>query len=205
MKRVLSANVSEKAGEKVLVKGWIQETRIFGGLKFIILKDRKGLMQITLPKKAVSEETFNLVDKLTKESVLYVTGEVKKSEKAQMGAEIIPEKIEVIAVAKAPTPIDTSGKIESDLSVRLDHRYLDVRNQKSRAIFEIRSKRVFGIFFQIISLRFPHFFNLIWHVNIIRRNEPGFIFYSVFFKIVGISIKKGLAQWSDSKNFHFSL
>jgi len=140
MERVLSAEVPANAGKKVLVKGWIQETRVFGGLKFIILKDRAGLMQITLPKKAVSEETFNLVDKLTKESVLYVTGEVKKSDKAQMGAEIIPEKIELIAAAKAPTPIDTSGKIESDLSVRLDHRYLDVRNQKSRAIFEIRSK-----------------------------------------------------------------
>ncbi len=140
MERVYASEVPGKAGEKVLVKGWVQETRVFGGLKFIILKDRTGLMQITLPKKAVSEESFNLADKLTKESVLYITGKVKKSEKAQMGAEIIPEKIEVIAKAKAPTPIDTSGKIESDLSVRLDHRYLDVRNQKSMAIFKIRSK-----------------------------------------------------------------
>jgi len=140
MKRLYAAEVPFHTGKIVQVRGWVQETRIFGGLKFIILKDRSGHIQITLPKKEVKKEVFNSVDKLTKESVIYVTGLVQKSEKAKMGAEIIPEKIEIVSLADAPTPIDTSGKINSDLSVRLDHRFLDVRNRKSIALFTIRSK-----------------------------------------------------------------
>ena len=140
MKRLHAAEVPFHTGKIVQVRGWVQETRVFGGLKFIILKDRSGYIQITLPKKEIKKEVFNSVDKLTKESVIYVTGLVQKSEKAKMGAEIIPEKIEIVSLADAPTPIDTSGKINSDLSVRLDHRFLDVRNKKSIALFTIRSK-----------------------------------------------------------------
>ncbi|MEM0360333.1 MAG: aspartate--tRNA(Asn) ligase [Candidatus Diapherotrites archaeon] len=140
MKRVFAAEVAGHANKPVLLQGWVQETRTFGGLKFIILKDRSGTIQITLPKKEVKKEVFDSVDKITKESVIYVKGIAKKSDKALMGAEVIPETLEIVSLAEAPTPIDTSGKIESDLSVRLDHRFLDVRNKKSNAIFTIRSK-----------------------------------------------------------------
>jgi len=140
MERMYANEVPSHNGKMVHVNGWVQETRIFGGLKFVILKDRTGFIQITLPKKEVKEEIFNSIDKLTKESVIYVTGICQKSEKAQMGAEIIPDKLEIISLADAPTPIDTSGKIKSDLSVRLDHRFLDVRNRKSTALYRIRSK-----------------------------------------------------------------
>jgi len=139
-KRVHAGDVPGYTGKIVHVQGWVQETRSFGGLKFIILKDRSGYIQVTLPKKEVKKQVFDIVDKLTKESVIYVTGLAQKSKKAQMGAEVIPDKIEIISLADAPTPIDTSGKIKSDLSVRLDHRFLDVRNRKSTALFQIRSK-----------------------------------------------------------------
>src|SRR3989344_3054798 len=54
--------------------------------------------------------------------------------------EIIPEKLELVSKAHAPIPLDLSGKIKSDLSVRLDYRFLDLRNPRSLAIFKIRSK-----------------------------------------------------------------
>ncbi len=139
-KRVMAGEAIGYSGKIVTVKGWVQETRSFGGLKFVILKDRSGCIQLTFPKKEVKKEIFDAVDGLTKESVVYATGLVQKSEKAKTGAEIIPEKLELVSLAEAPTPIDTSGKINSDLSVRLDHRFLDVRNRKSFALFNIRSK-----------------------------------------------------------------
>lgn len=145
MEKLQAAEVPKHTGKLVSVQGWVHEIRSFGGLKFIILKDRSGEIQITLPKKEVKKEVFDLVDKLTKESVLYASGLAQKSEKAQMGAEIIPQTLRVESKARAPTPIDTSGKIESDLSVRLDHRFLDVRNRKSTALFKIRSKAFKGI------------------------------------------------------------
>ena len=140
LKRVYANEVAKYHNKKVLVQGWVQETRDFGGIRFIILKDRSGYTQITLPKKVVPKDVYNVVENLTKESVIYVWGTAKKSAKAKVGSEVIPEKIEIVSLAKAPTPIDTSGKIESDLAKRLDHRFLDVRNKKSIALFTIRSK-----------------------------------------------------------------
>lgn len=140
LRRVYASEVAKYHNKKVFVQGWVQETRDFGGIRFIILKDRSGYTQITLPKKAVPEDIYNVVENLTKESVVYVWGVAKKSNKAKVGSEIIPQKIEVVSLAEAPTPIDTSGKIKTDLAKRLDHRFLDVRNKKSIALFTIRSK-----------------------------------------------------------------
>lgn len=138
--RVYANEVAKHHNKKVLVQGWVQELRDFGGIRFILLKDRSGYTQITIPKKEVPASVYNAVENLTKESVIYVWGIAKKSEKAKVGSEIIPERIEIVSLAEAPTPIDTSGKIKTDLSKRLDHRFLDVRNKKSIALFTIRSK-----------------------------------------------------------------
>ncbi|MFH1588861.1 MAG: OB-fold nucleic acid binding domain-containing protein, partial [Candidatus Diapherotrites archaeon] len=64
MERIYSDELIEG---KVIVGGWVNEIRSFGGIKFISLRDRNGLMQITLPKKEVSEELFSLIDSITKE------------------------------------------------------------------------------------------------------------------------------------------
>ncbi len=140
MERTYAKDTPKMKGKNAFVQGWAHDLRNFGGLKFIILKDRTGKVQATLPKKSVSKELFNSFDEISKESVLYVKGKVQKSEKAQMGVEIIPSEIEIISKADAPVPLDISGKIESDLSSRLDHRFLDLRNRKSVAIFTIRGK-----------------------------------------------------------------
>ncbi len=140
MQRTYSKDLPACSGKKTIVSGWVEETRTFGGLKFIILRDKEGTCQITVPKKAVSEEIFNNVDAITKESVILAEGLVKESKQARLGVELIPEKLEIVSLAGTPTPIDMSGKIASDLSVRLDYRFLDLRDEKRRAIFKIRSK-----------------------------------------------------------------
>ncbi len=140
MNRTFASDVPEKKGMEVLVQGWVHDLRDFGGLKFIILKDRSGKIQITLHKEKTPKVVFDSFEGISKESVLYVVGKAQKSEKAQKGVEIIPSSIEIVSKAQAPVPLDTSGKIESDLSSRLDHRFLDLRNRKSFAIFKIRGK-----------------------------------------------------------------
>ena len=137
---MLAADVLKHKGKKVLVSGWIHEIRDLGKLKFLVLKDRSGIVQITMPKGSVPETVMKEANKLTKESVISVEGEAKEAKQAPTGIEVIPEKLEIVSLAEAPTPIDTSGKIETDLSKRLDYRFLDLRNQKSLAIFKIRSK-----------------------------------------------------------------
>ncbi|MFH1588723.1 MAG: aspartate--tRNA(Asn) ligase, partial [Candidatus Diapherotrites archaeon] len=120
--------------------GWVNEIRSFGGIKFISLRDRNGLMQITLPKKEVSEELFSLIDSITKESVLLIEGKTQKTNQMDSGFEVIPEKIELLSKADAPIPLDISGKIESDLSSRFDWRFIDLRTRKNNAVFKIRGK-----------------------------------------------------------------
>ncbi len=134
------AECATKVGQTVKVAGWVQENRNMGGLRFLLLKDKSGLLQVTVVRDEASEEIKKAVSGLTRESVVELIGELKKSEKAPGGVELIPKSFIVINKADSPTPIDTSGKINSDLSKRLDNRFLDLRNQKSLAIFKVRSK-----------------------------------------------------------------
>ncbi len=140
MERIHSSEVSKHKEKKVLLSGWIHEIRDLGKLKFLVLKDKMGIVQITLPKEKVPATVMKTADSLTKESVVAVEGKVKAAKQAPGGFEVIPEKLEIVSLANAPTPIDTSGKIETDLSKRLDHRFLDLRNPKRLAIFKVRSK-----------------------------------------------------------------
>jgi aspartyl-tRNA synthetase len=140
MERIYLVDCAEKKGEKVKVSGWIQENRNMGGLRFLELKDRSGKLQITVVRDEAPEEVKNAVSGLTRESVVEIEGILKENDKAPNGVELIPEKFVVINKSDAPTPIDTSGKIISDLSKRLDHRYLDLRNEKSLALFKVRSR-----------------------------------------------------------------
>lgn len=135
----------EKDGEQVTVAGWVHEIRDLGGLVFIVLRDREGFLQITLPKKAVERETFNRARKISRESVIKVEGIVKKEEKAPNGFEIIPKTIEVLNESLAPLPLEVTEKVPADLDTRLDNRFIDLRRPKINAIFRIKSQVVRSI------------------------------------------------------------
>lgn len=125
-------------GEKVEVAGWVHDRRKLGGLVFIVLRDRAGLIQVTLPKKFVSPEIFEIARSLSRESVISVNGKVQKEEKAPNGYEIIPESIEVLSRAATPLPLDPTGKVDANLDTRLDNRIMDLRRAEVNAVFRIR-------------------------------------------------------------------
>ena len=127
-------------GEQVEVKGWINEVRNLGGIKFIILRTKGELIQITLPESKVPKKLFKKVEELGNEDVITVKGTVNKTEKAELGVEIIPENINIISKADTPLPLDPSEKVSADLDTRLDHRFMDLRRTKIRKIFEKKSK-----------------------------------------------------------------
>ncbi len=144
----------EMDGQRVSVAGWVYELRDFGGIKFIILRDRHGYIQIVIPKKRVDESVLDAFSRLTKESVISVDGIVKKSEKAKSGFEIFPEKIKILSIAETPLPMDVSGKIESEMDTRLDNRILDIRQDKVRAVFMLRNLFLAGIRKEMRNLGF---------------------------------------------------
>ncbi len=127
-------------GQEVLLKGWIQEIRNLSKIKFIILRDRTGDMQTLALEKKTDKISFDLIDELTKESVIEILGEVKENKESKWGIEVVIKELQLVSKANAPLPIDNSDKSQTNIDKRIDHRYLDTRNSKTSAIFKVRSK-----------------------------------------------------------------
>lgn len=142
----------ELDGKMVTLAGWVESIRKLGGIKFIILRDKEGRSQITVPRSKT--EIFDIVDKLGKEYVVWIRGIVRKIEKAPQGAEIIPEEIKILNTAISPLPLDPSGRVDANLDTQLDNRVLDLRRPEKRAIFIIRHEAVNAIREFLLSRKF---------------------------------------------------
>jgi nondiscriminating aspartyl-tRNA synthetase len=129
-------------GKKVTVAGWLSEIRSFGGIKFLVIRDRKGNTQITVKKDS---KFSSMVDSLTKECILSVSGAVQQMKGDDNRIELLPDEIKIINNAESPLPLDISGKIESDLDSRLNERFADLRRHDIRAIFMIKNELLCGI------------------------------------------------------------
>lgn len=127
------------------VCGWVHEVRDLGGLAFMLIRDRTGIIQVTIPKKKVSEPVLAAVKAVSRESVVRVSGQIKAIDKAPGGRELVPELIEIISLAETPLPLDVSEKVPAELDTRLDARFLDVRRPRVAAVFEIRSAACYAI------------------------------------------------------------
>ena len=125
-------------GKLITVAGWVEDIRNIGSIAFIILRDRKGTLQVTALKKN-EPEIFKKIVAISRESVISVQGLCKKSDKARNGYEIIPQEFEVLSTAETPLPLGVVDKVESELETRLDNRFIDLRKQEIQAIFKIRT------------------------------------------------------------------
>jgi aspartyl-tRNA synthetase len=138
--RVKVGSLSEKDdGKKVVIAGWLYDDRDLGKVKFILVRDISGEIQVTGIKGKTDDEVFKLMSKISRESVVVVSGTVKKSDKAPGKREIIPESIDVLAIAENPIPIDVSDFSKTELPKRLDYRFLDLHRRKIQAIFRVQS------------------------------------------------------------------
>jgi len=138
--RVYSNKVTpELDGKDVFLRGWVKETRDLSKIRFLVLRDFSGDIQITAIKGTTSEDVFEEIMKIPKESVISVSGKVVKSRQAPGGREILPEKIEIINKAELILPIDISDFSKTSLDKRLDYRFLDLHNKRIQAIFKIQS------------------------------------------------------------------
>ncbi|PIN94099.1 aspartate--tRNA(Asn) ligase [Candidatus Pacearchaeota archaeon CG10_big_fil_rev_8_21_14_0_10_31_24] len=126
-------------GKKVTIAGWLYDDRALGKLRFLVVRDISGEIQITGFKGETPEEVFDKLGKTSRESVVVISGIVKKSDKAPGGREIAPESFEVLAKAENPLPIDVSDFSKTELPKRLDYRFLDFHRRKTQAIFKIQN------------------------------------------------------------------
>lgn len=129
----------EDFDQEVTIRGWVQDVRNLGGISFVILRDRYGVLQIAVPKKKVPPELFEALTTIPRESVVCVAGIVKESKQAKMGFEIVPKSMEVLSKAASPLPLGVVDKVGVEVETRFNNRFMDLRKAETRAVFEIKS------------------------------------------------------------------
>ncbi|MDH5634736.1 MAG: aspartate--tRNA(Asn) ligase, partial [Candidatus Bathyarchaeota archaeon] len=134
-----SIDVTRELNEKeVVVFGWVLDIRDLGGLRFVILQDREGTVQITIPRKKVSPQLLEKAEGLQRQYSIGVRGTVKETEMTPRGVEIIPSEIRLLGFAQHPLPLDVTGRTPAKIDSRLDARVLDLFREENRAIFRIQ-------------------------------------------------------------------
>ena len=126
----LNANI---IGKEVVLGGWIEDLRKLGKMTFITLRDVSGISQII-----VKGELNDNLGEINRQSVISVRGIVQETKARDFDFEIKADEIEVLAKAIHPLPVDPIGRVESNIDTRLNHRALDMRNQKTASIFKLR-------------------------------------------------------------------
>lgn len=131
--------------ETVTVMGWVQKSRNKGGIIFVDLRDRSGLLQIIFEEANVGAESFAKAEKLRSEFVVAITGKVTGrggavNENLETGdIEIIASDIRILAEAETPPfPIEENSKTKEEL--RLKYRYLDLRRPDLQRNIMMRSQ-----------------------------------------------------------------
>lgn len=140
MKRTLAVELPEHIGETVLLRGWLHQVRQLGGLAFVIVRDRTGLAQgVVLDPQGID------ISSLRRESIVEVTGTVKKEEQAKAGAEVIVSSIRTLVepIVELPFEVNRSRrKLNLKIDTILDHRAFALRNPELAAPFRVQAELV---------------------------------------------------------------
>ena len=152
MKRTHYCNdlTATNAGQKVLLQGWASRVRDTKGANFIVLRDRSGIVQVTVE---ASNSSYELSNQVRAEFVLEVEGQVqlrdesnRSSQYATGEIEIIPTRLEILSKAKpVPFPVDGTPVTASE-EIRMKYRYLDLRRETLRDALKLRHKVISSIY-----------------------------------------------------------
>jgi nondiscriminating aspartyl-tRNA synthetase len=127
----------EMDGEEVTLFGWVQEIRDLGAIRFLILKDREGTIQVTILRKKATSEVLSKSDALQRRYSVAVKGFVKKTDMTSRGVEVIPKEIKILGTASS-LPIDITGKTPANVEACLDARALDLCREENVAVFKVK-------------------------------------------------------------------
>ena len=140
MKRYYSEDAEKMVGKKILLRGWVHDVRVLGGISFLLLRDKEGLIQIVAEKKKVKKEIFDLAKNLHQEDVIEVVGKVVESKAKNMKVEVVPEKIKVLNKSEVPLPLDPREVTKTNLDTQINWRFLYLRTEEGKAIFKIQNE-----------------------------------------------------------------
>ncbi len=118
-------------GNTVTISGWIEDYRKMSKMSFVTLRDVTGITQLVI-------KDDNDVKDLSRQSVVSIEGTIQDTRSRDYDFEILVSHITLLAKAVHPLPVDPIGRLESNIDTRLNHRALDMRNQKTASIFKIK-------------------------------------------------------------------
>lgn len=145
LKRTMYCGLVREAniGETITLMGWVQRNRKLGGLEFIDLRDREGIMQIVFGEE-INAEAFEKAKNVKPEYCIAVTGKVVKREAVNENmptgmVELLGSSIKILSESETP-PIMIKEGLDASEQIRLKYRYLDLRRPDMQNIFMIRNK-----------------------------------------------------------------
>ena len=166
MQRTISNELSNKVGEDVLVKGWLNAVRILGKISFMVIRDRGGMVQVVLEDKNEIEKVKNLQPG----SIITVSGKVQEAKQAELGVEIVNPQVTVEIPVTTPLPVEyNKPELNAEMDTILDYRPLTLRNQKISSVFKIQATIVAAYREYLTSQGFTEFFG----PNIISASSEG--------------------------------
>jgi nondiscriminating aspartyl-tRNA synthetase len=136
--RILSSDVKSHIGKTVHIEGWLHKKRLLGGLTFINVRDRRGLVQVVIKDKAEVEKLRGLQIG----TVLTVDGQVIDEPRAPGGAELHDAKITVLVPVETEPPIEIDKPLShrpDNLDTLFEYRPLGLRNLQETAIFKVQA------------------------------------------------------------------
>ena len=144
MKKIFFKDLENYFDKEIEISGFVENIRNIKWVQFLVLRDSTDKVQVTIEKsEEANKEMADLVNNLTVESTIKVTGTLKKNDNVRLrGMEFIPTKIEVTSTSDAELPINIHDKDAQLIDQRLDYRWLDLRNEYNFNIFKIQSDLV---------------------------------------------------------------
>jgi asparaginyl-tRNA synthetase len=136
MKKIWIRDIKDYEGKEVTLQGWLYNKRSSGKLHFLQLRDGTAEIQAVVFKGNVSDEVFDLADRISQESSVEITGTVKKHERSKIGYEIDATNVKVLSAA-IDYPITPK---EHGTHFLMEHRHLWLRSSRQRAILNVRHR-----------------------------------------------------------------
>lgn len=136
--RVFAVDLAKHIGTQAQISGWLHKKRLLGGLTFIVIRDRSGLIQCVVQDEAEIEKLKGLQNG----SILSVAGDIAKEDRAPNGAEIKNPTLTVVVPVTHVPPIEVDKSIDHNsesFDTLFEHRVINLRNVDERRIFKIQS------------------------------------------------------------------
>ena len=140
MKEIYFKNLEEYIGKEITLEGFVDTIRNLQYVQFVVLRDSSDKVQITIEKNDDNKELNAIVNNLTCESTIKVSGILNRNEKVKLNAmEIIPNKIVVTSKSLEELPLNYKDSKSALLDTRLNYRFLDLRNEKNLLMFKVQT------------------------------------------------------------------